>query len=1151
VKDTTTHSAPAGKQPVTPFFGTSEKQPFFGNAASAAKSDAFFHSTGAQPKLEIGGQHDPEEAQAEETASRVVQGGHSEPAPISPGVSSRASLHRKAAFESEEAAAPNEKVQAKGSPNAEPATASPSLEAQLHSSKGGGMALPPSTKHSMESAFGHDFSGVKLHNNSSAAAMNNELGAQAFTHGNDIYFNDGKYNPEATEGKHLLAHELTHTLQQTGGVNKKIQRSNKKPKDTTEESELDLAGKKIKLKDLQLPQLKGRNDKIISSPLARPAGYTRKDSYDPAKGTNTAQLELWKKSVEPGITTKVDALLKKTKDEKGYDSATGVYYLKNKGLKIIGKRERIIENAKVPTWNIDGKSSAFDADHIKELQLGGENVIDNLELLNFSANRASGSLIKGEIERQVDLFLHSEKAEKDAVAAGKTKRAIPSLEVAKKQYEISFQNRKFNLPNFPKGVAEGEYWSFTKISTGEHLKGFTPMKPKEIEEAKGSQQDPVIYGSEIGGRGIHQKDKLPGVSFSNYTAGGGGEVAGKVTITVDVGTNKVKPVSMPLNLNTIEGVIFGGYIPRRKKGGGSLESILSMLTINALSPVTVDEAMVVPEKGILARGRIHPTLNIIKGVDLDFFIEGDEIGISKTISAGDLEGKIPKPFKINGAFLTIGLSNKGAFVQGDVLFEIEKLGSGKISGLGKSNGDFGIKGRFDFDKKLFKGNAASIDVEYNNKDGWMVKGELLIGDKSVKGVKSGKITVGYANNTLEAFGTAELTLKGVEEVTLRIKFAEGISELEGGIKLGKLPGIKDGEGQLKLVKTGDEYDFSGSGKITPDIPGLTSQVAFAFHNEIFLVDAKVAFEKGRLKGSLNVGVTNQEIDTTGKPTGKALPQYKVYGESELALKVTDKITVTAGVKLLENGEIEVRGGIKLPPKIEVVPKLFSVVNKPLIEIPEISFPLFGIPLGVTTLGLEATISPYVKANAQVGPGYLANTQAEVVYNPAHPDEMTITGGADFEFIAEASIHAGVDFGVGVSVGIAAAKGGINLDAYIKVAAEQPIFHADIKYSPNTGFELAGNVKAIVAAILGFSGNLFLNLRVGYWPLKKTWRWEKELFRKEIDTGLQIGFEFPFGYKNGQADVSFEKMKFIYPKFDRTFINSLSDKLVKPVVDSML
>jgi hypothetical protein len=76
----------------------------------------------------------------------------------------------------------------------------------------------------MESRFGTDFSGVKIHTDTNAVQMSRELNAQAFTVGSDIYFNSGKYAPESASGKHLLAHELTHTVQQGGGIERKVQR---------------------------------------------------------------------------------------------------------------------------------------------------------------------------------------------------------------------------------------------------------------------------------------------------------------------------------------------------------------------------------------------------------------------------------------------------------------------------------------------------------------------------------------------------------------------------------------------------------------------------------------------------------------------------------------------------------------------------------------------------------------------------------------------------------------------------------------------------------------------------------------------------------------------------------------------------------------
>lgn len=93
-----------------------------------------------------------------------------------------------------------------------------SIDQKLKSTCGNGNPMNSKTKTQMESSFGVDFSGIKVHTDSTAIEMNKNMGAQAFTSGNDIYFNQGRFNPSTTKGKHLLAHELTHTIQQKGSV---------------------------------------------------------------------------------------------------------------------------------------------------------------------------------------------------------------------------------------------------------------------------------------------------------------------------------------------------------------------------------------------------------------------------------------------------------------------------------------------------------------------------------------------------------------------------------------------------------------------------------------------------------------------------------------------------------------------------------------------------------------------------------------------------------------------------------------------------------------------------------------------------------------------------------------------------------------------
>ncbi|UZO81756.1 DUF4157 domain-containing protein [Aquimarina sp. ERC-38] len=84
----------------------------------------------------------------------------------------------------------------------------------LRNTRGQGSPLSGSEQTQMESGFGADFSGVRIHTGSESVAMNRALGARAFTNGNDIHFNQNRFNPATTEGQTLLAHELTHTIQQ-------------------------------------------------------------------------------------------------------------------------------------------------------------------------------------------------------------------------------------------------------------------------------------------------------------------------------------------------------------------------------------------------------------------------------------------------------------------------------------------------------------------------------------------------------------------------------------------------------------------------------------------------------------------------------------------------------------------------------------------------------------------------------------------------------------------------------------------------------------------------------------------------------------------------------------------------------------------------
>ncbi len=104
-------------------------------------------------------------------------------------------------------------VQARSERDPDP-SAGPQLQARLRSTEGGGSPLPSPVLGEMNGAFGRDFGAVRVHTGEPAVQLSQDFGAQAFTRGRDVYFNRGKFAPESHSGRHLLAHELTHVVQQ-------------------------------------------------------------------------------------------------------------------------------------------------------------------------------------------------------------------------------------------------------------------------------------------------------------------------------------------------------------------------------------------------------------------------------------------------------------------------------------------------------------------------------------------------------------------------------------------------------------------------------------------------------------------------------------------------------------------------------------------------------------------------------------------------------------------------------------------------------------------------------------------------------------------------------------------------------------------------
>lgn len=162
-----------------------------------------------QAKLRIGPANDRYEQEADRMAERVLSMPAAAAAPKN-GVATPAIQQKVLAT----AITPLVRRQPAGDGSGRSASAE--VANKIAASRGLGSPMPDGLHQYMGSRFGADFSGVRIHTDANADTLNRSLKAQAFTVGSDVYFAQGRYNPDSYDGRRLVAHELTHVVQQGG-----------------------------------------------------------------------------------------------------------------------------------------------------------------------------------------------------------------------------------------------------------------------------------------------------------------------------------------------------------------------------------------------------------------------------------------------------------------------------------------------------------------------------------------------------------------------------------------------------------------------------------------------------------------------------------------------------------------------------------------------------------------------------------------------------------------------------------------------------------------------------------------------------------------------------------------------------------------------
>lgn len=1054
---------------------------------------------------------------------------------------------------------------------------------------GAGQSLDIRTRGRMEQQLGADFSQVRVHTSPTAEREAERLQARAFTVGQDIAFASGEYQPDSLEGQRLLAHELAHVLQQQRGVARQVMRlgedepaaspvASPPATDTSAPEATDAAdATEPALGDITLPQLKlpslkytetddnrhrhAAYQRALTAGVRRPAGYRRAD-------LSSRQQSLWRRATPPrDLREAMGNVVSGLEADKVYVAVPRQRTLANAGNHVmVGRVNDLALALRQPRWTRDGEPQdhPFEVDHIVELQIGGIGYdrIDNLELLERSANGASG--------RAIDRYMD------EAFAAYARSDAAATLPAEQRQAEVL--KRRFNV-RYGGFLAEGDpstghRYTLDNVLAAQPAEGLrihdpsnltgTPSEghavqpwPAGVDAARytGSPNLLVLYPTRRGGQPKEVplregqpvdadrvlRDWVPGLTttglsltLSESATGPMGHVRGSLVhaqlaegarADVDIAIQRLPRL-------TNAGVLDTDALEDRFRG------ILRAAGVTALSPVVLSDIDIVPGLGLTVHGHVEPTIALLRGTRLDFRILGNDLQVYKTFTGGELA--LGGPFRIDGCDLTVALGTRsGLTVEGGVTYSISRLGQGNLRGTASREG-FRLTGDFQFDRTLFDGEA-SVRLAYERTadapEGKLSGGgRLAIGPGKVRGIQRATVDASFDGEQRSIQGTAELSIPGVESATLGVTFDPERGTVIGGTaRFRDRPGLRNGriEASLSQASGADEWSLAATGTAEATFAGITATLEASYRNGLFMFAADAPFSVGeRVRGRVRVGLTNGEVDDEGRlldspPADGAVSgggELRPFGNGTVTVRLTDWLEGGVGLKVRPSGELLISGRIAIPEPITVFDQYPSPerARRELFRMPTVSVPLVGLSVGGSVVGVALTINGRVTGHAHVGPGRLTRTEVEVRdFNPAQPDSLHVTGGATFDLPAEAGVAASLDAGVSLGAAVIRATAGLSVSAEAALTARVTPA-VDIDWRAAAGLHLHAGLNASLTPRLAFNLNGYAEVVADAFVTSFTlWRKDWNLARRELGSNLALRLSVPVDYYSDGRGVVFD------------------------------
>ncbi|MEX2284906.1 MAG: DUF4157 domain-containing protein [Gemmatimonadota bacterium] len=1036
--------------------------------------------------------------------------------------------------------------------------------------KGSGVPLAPGTRAILEEKLGVPLGYVRVHDSGPAREAAQSLNARAFTNSHHIWLGPGESQSDIA----LMAHEVAHVLQQARGAPESlVQREEGDGGSAAPDTgDWDYEGTKGKIKKnsrISIPVLKVPKFKeppVTPSPLK-----LAKKTGD----RETKQLEVWEADAAAGDTIEKAVGEKADEDKAPSTKKDGkpAFFMELPGQDffVVGSKDQIKERMLRPFWTKKGKKQAFHVDHKQEYQLRqpGEDPdrLSNLWLLDAVTNQASGKAIATHKQELVEALLVAATKKKKTDAKSGTEEKPPEpgdksapvftrkpdYDAVRKNYSITFEKVEGGL-----SVAGPlESWDMKDIKDEtKQVKLLKTLDKKAITDRglKGTQSKIVIYTSETGGY-LREVPWPQGATKAPVTltygkpgktrAFGIDEVEwdeskdppGLIRGTAFKGFHLLDDKPFELPIQRMDLIEFGGFIPP-----SAVSEKFKQLNMPGASPIEM-YFIELTNKGLSGRGRLLPTVPLIKDIGIDLVLDGEDIYLSKTFTAEEF--KFPGPITVTSSSLEIYAGTIGIGARGTVMFEISRLGEGRLSGSADVKEGFAIEGEFNFDSELF--DPARITVGYK-KDTFYGEGEIGIPEGKVRGIKTANFKASFVNDKIDAVGNVKPSIPGIEQGNLEFHYAPETGMVIGGrLDLKKdIPGLAGGFVQAELSRPpdSDKWRVKANGEAKPKIPGLDTTLLITYDDGAFDASATASYDKGMLKGAVTVGLTNRPVGPDGVPAGA--PGEKsdaviLYGGGSLTMRVAPWLQGTAAIRILPNGEIEVAGEIALPSTLDIFEE--KKLDKNIFKI-GLDIPIVGVAVAGQRIGIFANITGGLDLTAGLGPGQLQEAYLRVTYNPAHEDQTHVEGSAKLHIPAHAGLRMFVRGGLGVGIPIVSAQAGLEIGGQLGLEGALDA-GVQVDWMPNKGLTIDALGEVYVQPKFTFDVTGFVLVEADLWITTielYSQRWQLAKFSYGSD--LRFGLKFPIHYEEGKPfDVSLSDVQFEVPTVDpMSMLKGLIDKI---------